>query len=142
MAALLTPARAPAVMVTPINDKIAGEMTMISKFVDFNTAQTEPVIFETAPEEIVAGNPSWRVWRHVDGPIIRAGVFESTPGSWTFRMQVWEYVIVLAGKCIVHHEDGTSSAFGPGDSFVLEPGYSGTMEVVETVTEQFMMRLE
>lgn len=115
---------------------------MVSHFVDFATVQTEPVVFEMAPEKVLSGQPRWRVWRHVDGPEFRSGIFESTPGTWLFEMSVHEYVTVMKGRCVVHHEDGSSASFGPGDSFALAPGYRGTMEVVETVTEQFAMRLK
>ena len=38
-------------------------------------------------------------------------------------------------------KDGVTREIGPGDSFVLQPGFSGTWEVVETTRKLFVIRL-
>ena len=48
---------------------------------------------------------------------------------------------MLEGVSIVTQNGGEPKTFGVGDRFVLEPGFVGTWEVVETTLKRYVIHL-
>ncbi len=98
----------------------------------------EPV----AAEKIVAGSPRTRTWvqyaREADK--LYAGIWEATLGKWRIAYTEWEHVLILSGRCVLAGDDGTRLVAGPGDNFVIEPGFTGTWEVLEPMRKQWVIR--
>lgn len=95
------------------------------------------------PERILAGAPRFRTWtfeESTDGKLF-AGVWESTPGKWRIVYDEWEYCSILSGVSIVTPDGGAPVSLRAGDSFVLQPGFKGTWEVVETTQKLFVIRV-
>jgi uncharacterized protein len=117
-------------------------MTMIR----FPLEDLERLPFEAgAPlaERIVSGLPKFRTWTFEesgDGKMF-AGVWESTPGKWRIVYDEWEYCSILSGVSIITRDDGVAERLGAGDAFVIQPGFTGTWEVVETTRKLFAVRL-
>jgi uncharacterized cupin superfamily protein len=93
-------------------------------------------------DRVIAGAPLTRLWVHYDDPAQRlsAGEWEATPGKWRIAYTEWEWMLFLSGRCVITGDDGTVITAGPGDAFVLEPGFTGTWEVLETVRKHWVIR--
>ncbi|OYX89077.1 MAG: hypothetical protein B7X99_00940 [Rhizobiales bacterium 17-65-6] len=102
----------------------------------------EPIIEPVAADRVLAGAPQTIVRVTYDAPAERlcAGEWEAGVGTWRVSYEEWEYCLVTAGRCIVTGDDGTRIEAGPGDSFVLEPGFTGTWEVVEPMRKHWVIR--
>ncbi len=114
--------------------------------VRFPLGELERLPFEVgapAHERIVSGAPAFRTWtfeESADGKTF-AGVWESTAGKWRVVYDEWEYCSILSGVSIVTREGEAPQRVGAGDAFVLQPGFVGTWEVVETTRKLFVVRL-
>jgi uncharacterized cupin superfamily protein len=102
------------------------------------TAVAEPI----PADKLIAGTPTTRTWvhyTHQDGSLA-AGQWEASVGKWRIAYTEWEYVVMIFGRCIITGDDGTEIHAGPGESFVLEPGFNGTWEVTETMRKHWVIR--
>jgi len=95
-----------------------------------------------APERLIAGNPRFTTWESVARQGLYAGIWESTPGKWRVVYDEWEYCHILAGVSILTDADGAQTRLAAGDSIVIEPGFSGTWEVIETTRKDYVIVLE
>jgi uncharacterized cupin superfamily protein len=92
------------------------------------------------PERILSGTPVFRTWDiEQTGKGIYAGIWESTPGKWAIDYEEWEYFHMLSGISVVTEEGGRSVRLGPGDSYILRPGFKGSWEVVETTRKEYVI---
>ena len=48
-----------------------------------------------------------------------------------------ELFTVLQGRCRVHADDGSFEEAGPGEALFVPPGFSGSFEVLETLTKTY-----
>jgi uncharacterized cupin superfamily protein len=95
------------------------------------------------PERVIAGSPKFQTWpgyESADGKH-HAGLWRSTPGTWRITYTEWEYCEILDGISVVTDIDGKASTLVAGDKFVLEPGFDGTWQVVETTTKRYVVIL-
>ena len=69
-----------------------------------------------------------------------AGEWEATLGKWRIAYTEWEYVQVISGACILEGDDGSKIAAGPGQKFVIEPGFTGTWEVLAPMRKSWVIR--
>ena len=115
-------------------------------FVSFPLSDLETRPFETgapATGRQISGAPQFRTWTFEetgDGKLF-AGVWESTPGKWRIVYDEWEYCSILSGVSVITREGGAPHRVAAGDAFVLQPGFEGTWEVVETTRKLFVVRL-
>ena len=98
---------------------------------------------EGAPDadRVISGHPGFRTWNIEERDGLHAGVWEATPGKWRIAYDEWEYCRILSGRSVIAEEGGAAVAVGPGDSFVLRPGFTGTWEVLETTRKDYVIRL-
>ena len=96
-----------------------------------------------APERVVSGNPVFRTWTldARDNDTLFSGVWESTPGKWRISYDEWEFCSILSGCSIITHEDGREMRVAGGDAFIIEPGFRGWWETIETTRKIFVVRL-
>lgn len=96
---------------------------------------------ESAPENIIHGTPRFRAWpcAQAEGGI-EAGLWEATPGKWRFRNDCWEYCRILQGVSIVTEDGHPPREVRAGDSFILQDGFEGTWEVLETTLKDYVIR--
>jgi uncharacterized cupin superfamily protein len=92
-------------------------------------------------DKIISGAPATRTWVHYEEPRgkLAAGQWEATPGKWRIAYTEWEYIVMISGSCIVAGDDGTEIHAGPDDAFVIEPGFTGTWEVLETMRKHWVI---
>lgn len=108
---------------------------------DLDSIQSEPGA--PAPERVVSGTPVFRTWTldARDNDTLFSGVWESTPGKWKISYEEWEFCSILSGRSIVTHEDGREMRVVAGDAFIIEPGFRGWWETIETTRKLFVVRL-
>ncbi|EON13832.1 MULTISPECIES: cupin domain-containing protein [Pandoraea] len=68
----------------------------------------------------------------------QVGTWESSVGTWALDYSDWEYCFVLEGRFYIQPEGGERVEFSAGDTFVLEPGFKGTLEVVERTRKWYV----
>jgi uncharacterized cupin superfamily protein len=112
----------------------------------FPLTELETASFETGSPDasrVLSGHPVFRTWTvdARDDDTLFSGVWESTPGKWRIVYDEWEFCSILSGRSIVTRDGEAPEVFGPGDSFIIEPGFTGTWEVVSTTRKLFVVRL-
>jgi len=102
-----------------------------------DAAEPEPI----AADKIIAGSPVTRTWVQYEEPggKLAAGLWEASIGKWRIAYAEWEYVVMISGSCVVTGDDGTEIQAGPGDAFVIEPGFTGTWEVLEPMRKHWVI---
>src|SRR6266849_4906401 len=101
-------------------------------------ASHEPDLGAPAPDRLVSGSPqfeTWSTYESADGKYF-TGLWRATPGCWQIAYTEWEYCEILEGVSIVTATGGQPVMLKASDRFVLEPGFEGTWEVVETTTKR------
>ncbi|WP_138470671.1 cupin domain-containing protein [Poseidonocella sp. HB161398] len=107
----------------------------------------EPRCTEAAPDRLIEGAPAYRTW-DLDAAIaaaapwgkIRTGIWEATPGTTvSLKGETFEFCHILSGRCRISEDGGKSHDFGPGDSFVMKPGFKGSWQTIETVKKIFVI---
>lgn len=100
-----------------------------------------PEIDGPAPEKLIAGAPEFRTWNLEERDGLYCGIWQATKGKWRIQYDEWEYCLFLEGYSIITEADGTEHHLHAGDRFVIRPGLSGTWEVIETTTKDYVIRL-
>ncbi len=89
--------------------------------------------------KLIHGDPVHRTWLHEDRAPLYAGIWQSTPGKWRVSYDEWEYFNILSGAGILTEADGHTTTLTPGTRHIIRPGFSGTFEVTETLTKDFVI---
>jgi uncharacterized cupin superfamily protein len=93
------------------------------------------------PSKVISGDPVFTTWNLEERDGLYCGIWQSTPGRWRISYEEWEYCRILSGRSVIHGSDGSATEVGPGDGFVLQPGFSGEWEVLETTVKEYVIRL-
>ncbi|MFN7167580.1 MAG: cupin domain-containing protein [Pannonibacter sp.] len=112
-------------------------------FLPFDLDRLTPEADAPAPEKIVSGSPQFTTWlvETRDDERQFTGVWQSTPGAWRVSYDEWEFCSILNGHSRLTDASGSVRDLKAGDSFIIEPGFSGIWEVVETTRKLFVIRL-
>lgn len=110
-------------------------------YVPLTPSAITPTQDRPAPEKLLSGDPVFTTWNVEDRDGLYCGIWESTPGKWRIAYDEWEYCRILSGRSIITDTNGTEHRLGPGDSFILRPGFTGTWEVIETTRKDYVIRL-
>ena len=116
---------------------------MTTQIVDFTDAipSTQRRLADL-PDRVVDGDPHHSTqmrFASADGSLI-AGTWTSTPGKWRAFAARDEFCVLLKGHVKLIADDGTTSEFRMGDSFLIPNGFSGFWQVLETATKHFIIR--
>ena len=113
-------------------------MSVQPPIIDFRTA-VDGESSSPAPERLLQGKPRQTVWNHYAEPTAQffSGIWESTPGKWRVRYSEHEFCHLLSGRLVIVADDGAIYRYGPGDTFVVPAGFSGTWEVLETARKLY-----
>jgi uncharacterized cupin superfamily protein len=93
-------------------------------------------------DKVIAGSPSTRTWVLYEDAAskLAAGEWEATVGKWRIAYSEWEYIVMISGHCIITGDDGTVISAGPGDAFVIEPGFTGAWEVTADMRKHWVIK--
>ncbi len=103
-----------------------------------------------APERLIDGNPVFNTWEFdntstgdVKWTKVLTGVWEATPGlTHSMKGTTLEFCHILQGRAEITSVTGESWIFGPGDSFVMKPGFVGQWRTIETVRKIYVVAQE
>jgi len=116
-------------------------MNTIEKLGDI--AAIEPVTTDLDGWIVVEGTPSMKTWvQHTsnDGSMI-SGYWEATPGTYHATYTDYEFVHIMEGRLTITPDGGAPVVLGPGDAFVVEPGFKGLWKIDETIRKHFAIKL-
>lgn len=105
------------------------------------TPAGDPEIGRPDPARLIAGDPVFSTWNLEERNGLWCGIWRSTPGKWRILYDEWEYCRILSGLSVITEDNGPARIVRTGDSFVLRPGFTGTWEVVETTTKDYVIRV-
>ncbi|MGE4480627.1 cupin domain-containing protein [Acidocella sp.] len=96
---------------------------------------------DVAADKLISGTPKVRtiVLYENSARGLAAGEWEASPGKWRIAYTEWEYVEIISGACVVEGDDGRRIEAGPGDKFVIEPGFTGTWEVLSPLRKSWVV---
>ena len=129
-----------AVMRFPRNGAKKQRFFMAERL-NFLTTEGVAQMDRPAPDRLIAGDPVFSTWNHDDQDGLYCGIWQSTPGKWRVIYTEWEYCHIRSGISVLTTEDGTARTLLAGDSFIIPRGFTGTWEVVETTTKDYVIRL-
>jgi uncharacterized protein len=113
----------------------------MSKVLGFDLSAVEPEEGAPAPERLLEGDPRFLTWNLEDaGNGLYAGVWQSTPGTWRVSYDEWEYFSILEGYSILTEEGGQPLHLRTGDRMIIQPGFKGVWQVVETTRKDYVVR--
>ncbi len=106
-------------------------------------ALPEPETGAPAPERVVSGDPRFLTWNldTSEDEKTYAGFWQATPGAWRVVYDEWEYCEILEGVSILHEDGKAPLRLVAGTRFVIQPGFTGVWEVVETALKTYVIRL-
>lgn len=76
------------------------------------------------------------------GETIFAGEWSASVGAWRVSYDEWEFCHLLEGACELVADSGETQRFQAGDSFVIEPGFSGVWRVTAPMRKRFVVRYD
>jgi uncharacterized cupin superfamily protein len=99
----------------------------------------EGVEAEALPETIAQGSGLSRIWNAYSGEDGRfhVGHWQSEPGVRHVVYTETELCVILEGRVRLTDTAGNSVEFGPGEAFVIAPGFRGTWESIGRVTKVY-----
>jgi uncharacterized cupin superfamily protein len=71
-----------------------------------------------------------------------AGEWSAGVGAWRVSYDEWEFCHVLEGACELVGDDGETQRYQAGDSFIIEPGFSGVWRVTAPMKKRFVVRYD
>ncbi|SDI07292.1 cupin domain-containing protein [Alloyangia pacifica] len=68
------------------------------------------------------------------------GIWEATPYAESFdNYPFHEMAHVISGRVVITPAGGEAQSFGPGDTYLMEKGFTGTFEVTETLRKFYFV---
>ncbi|WP_323784117.1 cupin domain-containing protein [Thalassovita sp.] len=92
-------------------------------------------------EKLISGDPEFTTWNLEESDGLYCGIWKATPGKWRVSYDEWEYFRILSGVSVLTDAEGQEIRLEAGDAHVIRPGFSGTWEVIETTTKDYVIRL-
>jgi uncharacterized cupin superfamily protein len=88
---------------------------------------------------VTEGNPraSMRIDSGATNSTSRLGIWMCTPGTFSATEKGDELQTILEGRLTLISEDGSTTDFGPGDSFYTSKGERLTWKITDTVKKVF-----
>ncbi|MBN3851946.1 DUF861 domain-containing protein [Paraburkholderia sp. Ac-20340] len=101
-----------------------------------------PQVSPTVPAALISGNGdtrSWPAFHSVDG-VVSSGVWESEAFcKRKAHPDSMEFCFILEGAVALTDQHGNTASFGPGEAFIVEPGFDGTWESLTRVRKYFVI---
>ena len=113
----------------------------MAKITFFDYARTTHEPYEVAPEKMLAGSPKQtlsNLFSNAAGTF-HAGFWAAEAGKWQVAYTEFEYCEILEGVIMMTDAEGHVQTVRKGDRFVIEAGYRGTWEVLETARKVYVI---
>lgn len=102
-------------------------------------AETSPIAADRLVEDAPRATTSIDFQR---GERVFAGEWSADVGAWRVRYDEWEFCHVLEGACELVPDQGRTQRFQAGDSFVIEPGFTGVWRVLSPMKKRYFIRCD
>ncbi|MFK8399922.1 cupin domain-containing protein [Pseudomonas sp. BGr12] len=131
-----------------MNSKVNSVLFGLASMISLSAANAEDTLkisnidihrLDSAPSQVVEGAEYMTVVKPKGSTVKAVRVFESSDGKLTSDLAEYEpvdlvlknwpideFMYILEGKLQITDEKGNSKIYGPGDSFVVPKGFSGT----------------
>lgn len=80
------------------------------------------------------------LWKGAEDGLPEAGIWECTPGTWRLVLPRDELCHFTRGRAEYRADGGETIAVGPGTVVHFREGWTGTVEVFETIRSVYMLR--
>jgi uncharacterized cupin superfamily protein len=111
--------------------------------ISFSDSPPEPSVDFPREDRRIAGGPRRQTWLFHEDPASGGsfGIWACEVGHWRieFAPDKSELFHVLEGRCAIRNADGVAKFYGPGDTCVIPPGFSGSFEVIEPIRKIFAL---
>jgi uncharacterized cupin superfamily protein len=102
-------------------------------------ASVEPI----APDRLIEGAPATRtVIDYQRSENLFVGEWSSDVGAWRVAYDEWEFCHILEGVCELTPDGGAPQRFRAGESFIIEPGFTGIWRVCAPMRKKFVIRTD
>jgi uncharacterized protein len=121
----------------------AAELTAVmDKIISFSSIDSMAAEIG-APARIVSGSPATRTvnLHEGEGGRLHSGRWHSSPGRWRVVYDEWEYCCIREGRGALTDDSGNRFEFVAGDSFIIQPGFTGLFDVIEALTKDYVILL-
>jgi uncharacterized cupin superfamily protein len=96
-----------------------------------------------AAERVIEGAPNTETRLDFErGETVFAGEWAADVGAWRVKYDEFEFCHVLEGACELVGDDGSAQRFSAGDSFMIEPGFTGVWRVLAPMRKRFVIWYE
>lgn len=113
----------------------------MSQFMFVKPEHVDVEVSKPDAAKIISGDPVHTTWNIEDRDGLYCGIWQSTPGKWTISYDEWEYCTILEGVSVIEENGGEAFSVKAGDSFILQPGFNGTWQVLETTRKEYVIKL-
>ena len=94
-------------------------------------------------DRLVEGSPrTVATLDYSSGEKIFAGEWSASVGAWRVKYEEWEFCHVLEGACELVPDGGAAVRYNEGDSFIIEPGFSGVWRVLTPMKKRYVVRYD
>ena len=99
----------------------------------------DPELAAPAAANVISGHPQQQIWNAYSDPDGRfhVGRWASTEGLWRVNYSERELCHLLTGVVRLTDEAGRQRTYQPGDTFMIDKGFSGTWEVLEACSKLY-----
>ncbi|MEM7224519.1 MAG: cupin domain-containing protein [Pseudomonadota bacterium] len=80
------------------------------------------------------------LWKGAEDGLPEAGIWECSPGSWRLVLPRDELCHFTSGRAVYRADDGEVIEIAPGTVVHFREGWSGEVEVFETLRSVYMLR--
>lgn len=112
-------------------------------FMKFPSAPGEGTTAYPGGWTVIAGAPHVQAFRHytaADGSAT-SGLWTCTPGTFDVVYENWEFCHMLSGRCLITPNGAAPIELRTGNAFILEPGFRGKWQVLETMSKHFVFKI-
>lgn len=113
----------------------------MSQFMFVKPEHVDVEVSKPDAAKIISGDPVHTTWNIEDRDGLYCGIWQSTPGKWRVSYDEWEYCTILEGVSVIEENGGEAFSVKAGDSFILQPGFNGTWQVLETTRKEYVIKL-
>ncbi|WP_158455657.1 cupin domain-containing protein [Pseudomonas fluorescens] len=113
----------------------------VNDVVGFSRSDVEPTEDKINHPDVLSGEYTAKTWLHFsdESRSFISGVWEAEACEENFTSEQTEFCHILDGYVRLTDRRGISVNYGPGESFVIPAGFSGTWQNVGTVRKLFVI---
>jgi uncharacterized cupin superfamily protein len=113
---------------------------MTNQIIDFRT-KVPPETSTPAADQLLAGTPQHTASNYFSDSTqqFHSGIWSSSVGKWRIQYSESEFCCLTQGRVALENLDGQRWEFGPGEGFIVPPGFEGTWQVIEECTKFYVI---